>query len=964
MLTFARFFFLFLFPLSLSAQVFEDFSDANFTQNPPWIGDTAFFQVNSALELQSEGPEETATLHLATANQQFLNTEWNVQLRYGSPPSTSNRIRLYLVADSANLEGELNGYYLEMGQTGSDDGINFFLQQGSQRTLLVEGTPGTIGGGINLTLRVVRDDLGNWQIFADPNGGQDLQLQASVFDTSITSTSYFGWVINHTSTRNQDFFLDNLSIGEPSLDVEAPTLESISVLSANQLEIVFSELLDTSSPIPVGNFTVDQGIGSPFSVSPNPQDATILRLNFLQALSPNISYTLSLGGLTDLSGNVIADTTVSFILGESDPTVPGDVIINEIYADSTPSVGLPRVEYLELFNRSAKTFNLLGWKVDNGSRQGILPEYVLGPGEYVVLSNSASATNWPSLDAVLQTSPWVALPNGGDEIWLRDAADQTVDSVSYSRDWYGDPTKDDGGYSLERISTDPVTCPPRTNWRASDAEIGGTPGTINSVFSASGDTIAPILSSVELLAQDSLRLCFSESMEASSLENVANYSLGVSIQVLSAQAENSDNLCVILGLSDTLARGQSYQIQAAGLLDCSGNPSDGPLQGEIFLGFDPLEGDIVFHELMIDPNPSVGLPETEYIELFNTSSASFNLGGWVISNGTRNPTLDAYTLGPGELVLLVPSGDELLFPNVPNILPVSPWPTLPNGGGTLTIRTSLLAPQIDSVSYRTDWYQNGAKAGGGFSLERIESGPTACPPFSNWIAAEADTGGTPGFPNSASFLANENVPPTLQSVSVVSADTLLFCFSESMDPRSLENEGNYSIDPDLAILEAFTADVDQTCARLALSAPLIPGTIYQVTVSGVSDCRGNILEGTVSQELLVSRTPTPGDIRINEIMADPRDSVGLPEVEYIELFNRSDNAYFLQGWTLSNGSSVATFPGAIIESGGYAIVVPPEDTSRFTDFGQVIGLTSWPSLVNSGDNLGLRTPTGNPNGYS
>lgn len=958
MLTLARFFFLILFPFSLSAQVLEDFADGDFTANPSWIGDSNFFVISEDFELQSDGPEETATLHLATANQRLLNTEWNMYVRYANPPSTSNRIRIYLVADSANLAGELNGYYLELGQSGSDDGINFFRQQGSQRTLLVEGTPGTIGSGIDLRLRVIRDGMGNWQIFADPSRGQDFQLQASVLDSTFRTTAYFGWSINHTSTRNQDFFFDDISIGDPNLDTVAPSLEDVNVLSANQLELVFSEPINAQTPVPVANFTVDQGIGNPFAATPDLQNPAIIRLNFIQAFIPNVSYLLTVSGLNDLSGNTLEDTTVSFMVEVTDPSLPGEVIINEIYADSTPSVGLPRVEYLELFNRSAKSFNLSGWKIDNGSRQGILPEYTLGPGEYVILSNSNSAAVWPGIEAVIQTAPWVGLPNGGDEIWLRNTLDQAIDSVAYSRNWYGDPDKDDGGYSLERISPDPVSCPPSTNWTASNADIGGTPAAENSVFSTAGDTMAPTLSSVSLLGRDSLRICFSESMDESTLETVGNYTLGASIQVNFAQAEGLDFLCVVLGLSDTLTRGITYQLEITGLTDCSGNPSNGPLTGEVFLGFDPLEGDIVFHELMVDPNPSVGLPETEYIELFNTSSSPFNLDGWVVSNGTRSPTLNAYTLEAGEIVLLVPAGDELLFPNLPNILPVSPWPTLPNGGGTITLRTNLLAPQIDSVSYRTDWYQNGAKAGGGFSLERIESGPTACPPFANWIAAEADTGGTPGFANSASFLANEMDSPTLQSVSVVSPDTLLFCFSESMNPQTLGDESNYSIDPDLIVLEAFTADVDQTCARVALTSALRPGTIYQVSVSGVSDCRGNVLEGTVSQELLVSRTPSAGEVVINEIMADPRDSVGLPEVEYFELFNRSENSYFLQGWTFSNGSNVSTFPGAILGAGDHAIVVAPEDTARFADFGQVIPLASWPSLTNAGDNLGLRTPTG------
>ncbi len=56
----------------------------------------------------------------------------------------------------------------------------------------------------------------------------------------------------------------------------------------------------------------------------------------------------------------------------------------------------------------------------------------------------------------------------------------------------------------------------------------------------------------------------------------------------------------------------------------------------------PAYGDIVINELMIDPSPAVGLPEVEYIELFNASSQAYDLRGLKIGDpsvGNHSPRI-------------------------------------------------------------------------------------------------------------------------------------------------------------------------------------------------------------------------------------------------------------------------------------------------------------------------------------
>ena len=70
--------------------------------------------------------------------------------------------------------------------------------------------------------------------------------------------------------------------------------------------------------------------------------------------------------------------------------------------------------------------------------------------------------------------------------------ENTIDSVNYSDNWYKDEDKRDGGWTLEIIDPDNI-CSEHQNWVASEDELGGTPGTQNSVFANKPDLTGPKL---------------------------------------------------------------------------------------------------------------------------------------------------------------------------------------------------------------------------------------------------------------------------------------------------------------------------------------------------------------------------------------------------------------------------------------------------------------------------------------
>jgi hypothetical protein len=109
---------------------------------------------------------------------------------------------------------------------------------------------------------------------------------------------------------------------------------------------------------------------------------------------------------------------------------------------------------------------------------------------------------------------------------------------------------------------------------------------------------------------------------------------------------------------------------------------------------------------------------------------------------------------------------------------------------------------------------------------------------------------------------------------------------------------------------------------------------------------------------LAEERAAPGDVVISEIMADPTPSVDLPAKEYLELYNRTQHAFNLRNWTLSDGNSRCTFPESTILPGSYLILCQLQDTILFNNYGLTTGLKSFPALTNSGKILFISDSTG------
>ncbi|RYE01182.1 MAG: hypothetical protein EOP50_02445, partial [Sphingobacteriales bacterium] len=103
------------------------------------------------------------------------------------------------------------------------------------------------------------------------------------------------------------------------------------------------------------------------------------------------------------------------------------------------------------------------------------------------------------------------------------------------------------------------------------------------------------------------------------------------------------------------------------------------------------------------------------------------------------------------------------------------------------------------------------------------------------------------------------------------------------------------------------------------------------------------------------------DVVINELMADENPPVNLPLAEFIELHNTTTEPIDLAGFSISDLSTTATIPAGpntILQPDSFVILVANTNVAAFASYGQVIGLSSLPSLNNTSDELTLKDAAG------
>ncbi|MFY0687689.1 MAG: lamin tail domain-containing protein [Cyclobacteriaceae bacterium] len=673
------------------------------------------------------------------------------------------------------------------------------------------------------------------------------------------------------------------SVYDLSPDSTPPRILESSLITGSMINYHFNEMIDSMSTVSIKSpeLITDFSFIDPFTLSVS-----------LDGLDSGVMYTLVLEGVRDCPGNrMLADTLV---FGISMKSKPGEILISEIMADPSPAVGLHEVEYVELINVSDFGINLNTLTFGDKSESVNLPDYWLGGGEYVVLTEiDLGVEN----QAILNLPP---LDNSGDSISITNDSGVLIDAVKFE-------LRAEDGVSFERSFIE-NTCPEKEKWGYSIAELGGTPGAQNSLYSMKLDSIAPFLSDYELMSDTVLRLVFSEEFELAPEYRLDSLTLmgDISVEQLIAMPSFYDGYFRHLSVHDGS--------------DCWGNVMK---SDSIVLGFGttPAPGDLVISEIMSDPTPSRGLPEVEYVEIYNTTNQLLSIGEVVLADENDSVALSG-VIQPKSYLILAPASQSFQFQKS---LGISPWLNLVNSQGQITLSVDSI--ELDGVLYNKEWLEDTYRDGG-YSIEKIELDNT-CFGIENWRPSEI--GGTPGAQNNISGTVEQKAVEILDFER--SDENLAITLSTSIDQTELEITINNIL-------------VDWTYSKWlhGISVPdhqLETNANHMLRLTG-EDCRGDSFE--VAQEFVIPDIAQAGLV-INEVLFNPYSGGD----DFIELYNNTDKYLSLDGVIIRNhlGSSKEIEEDVMLAPTTYIVLTADKEQLRFnypsSDHSNILEMTL-PSL--------------------
>lgn len=300
--------------------------------------------------------------------------------------------------------------------------------------------------------------------------------------------------------------------------------------------------------------------------------------------------------------------------------------------------------------------------------------------------------------------------------------------------------------------------------------------------------------------------------------------------------------------------------------------------------------ELIISEIMADPTPTKGLPEKEYIELYNRSDKIIDLNRFKLTYNTTTVTFPSFLLQPKSYILVTSKTNEADFKPYGNVVALTSF-SLINTGTTLTIRN----PQnkiIFSVTYSDKWYEKGKDQG--YSLEMIDTN-FPCVEEGNWTSSSAILQGTPAKENAVKASKPDLTPPSLSRFEITGGTNVKLIFSEKLDSLSAVSINAYSFDKGLKINAISVESPQNTNVNLALGSALQENTLYTLTAKNIADCSGNVLLS--AQALLGNLKPADsGNVVLNEVLFNPRSG----GEDFVEIYNRTDKLISLKNWSLAN----------------------------------------------------------------
>jgi hypothetical protein len=747
---------------SAFGQVSDAFNDGDFTSNPVWTGSNggADFMISglpNLNQLRSNSAVPNSNFYLSTANSLASDCTWEFWCNLQFNTSSTNYVDVYLISDQQNLQSaSINGYFVRLGN--SVDEISLYKRTGAVNTSvkIIDGVDGILNTSNNtVKIKVSRTAAGQFTLERDLSGiGFDYYPEGSVLDNSIVNTISFGFLVQQSTVSFvQKHFFDDISIAPLIADTTPPNILSATAIDSNTIAIAYNEAMDSVKAKNTTNYTLDNGLGNPISIKKLANSA-LYELKFAANLQ-TATYLLSIVNVSDKAGNVLGNSPFSFSYVKPYVAQAKDILINEIFADPSPQIDLPSVEYIELWNTTDFPISLNNWTYSDGTSTATLGNISIDPHEFVVLCALIDVPNFTLFGKVIGLSTWPSLNNASDMLVLKNDKGVVMDQVNYADTWYKDATKKLGGYSLELINPKAI-CTGIQNWGASMDISGGTPGKNNSIYSNGVDPAPLQLLSVNVLDSVTLSLQFNRFIDSTSAVLPSHYNLNNGVgQPISGVAVAPNFTEVQLTFGAPLSRGLTYTLSSNQISDCSGVLIQAPNNSsDFFLPQKILVGDLLISEILF--NPKVG--GVDFVEIYNNTDHPLDLKDLGIASAddqnkliNLKPVSGVSNLIPAKSYRVFATDTDNILANytvkqLNTLIKVSALPSFNDDAGVvILVRDSI---RIDQFNYTDKMHFALLSNTEGVSLERSLFSVAANTPGNFRSAAAAVGFATPGYQNS------------------------------------------------------------------------------------------------------------------------------------------------------------------------------------------------------------------------
>ncbi|HEY3369899.1 MAG TPA: gliding motility-associated C-terminal domain-containing protein [Prolixibacteraceae bacterium] len=438
----------------------------------------------------------SSVFHRTNINFNQNDIEWSFKIKNGKwDPSADNRFWFYLCADTI-LPELINGWALGVNIKGNADLLELWrIQNGKPDSLIIQSDLDWNASTL-ATIDIQRNTKGNWSLtYTKP--GEATSQRFSGTDLTVAEFKNIGLYFNYTITRAGQLWMDDISVIPTPASI---FIQKLTVINSHTISLKCSSSYQAAS-LQINNFQLrdENNLAIPI-VSVAPSQASNQEIEIQLGKVTGVQMSLSVSGITDLSGKAMEPQTLSFPFSFL-PEV-GSVLINEVLFN--PLTG--GVDFVELVNVSGIPVSVhhlkLATRNDTLALKQVYalsstPRY-LNPAHYLSCTKDPQAvipfyiSNDPETFCPMSSFP--TYPDAAGTVVLLNDSLEVIDEFSYVEKMHSPFLASKNGVSLERISLDkPAT--DQSNWTSATSTAGfATPGLPNSqsgINSVPQDQILP-----------------------------------------------------------------------------------------------------------------------------------------------------------------------------------------------------------------------------------------------------------------------------------------------------------------------------------------------------------------------------------------------------------------------------------------------------------------------------------------